>query len=225
MKLLYVLLAFVIIASATATAGFASNYNIPDWTKNTALFWGEGYIDDGEYIQFLQFLMDEEILVVPYDNSAEIAQLENQVTGLESELSSLKSSLASDLQGAYNDGYSAGVADQPASAPTSAPVVDTGDEVTVVPAQGSGAPGCEVVQYGCFVPGVVTVSLGDTIVFSNTDYAAHTFTAGSPAAVSDEFDTSMIMAGQSYEWTADVTGEIDYYCMVHPWMIGLVIVN
>ena len=135
MKLLYVLLAFVIVASVTATAGFAQDFSVPEWTKNTAMFWGQGYIGDGEYIQFLQFLMDEEILVVPYDNSAEIAQLENQVAGLESELTSLKSSLASDLQSAYNDGYSAGSAVSHSSTTTSAPVVDTGDEVTVVPAQ------------------------------------------------------------------------------------------
>jgi plastocyanin len=99
-------------------------------------------------------------------------------------------------------------------------------EVTIVPAQGSGAPGCEEVQYGCYIPGIATVDLGGVVTFSNTDSAAHTFSAGTAAdGPTGEFDTSMVMNGGSYKWTADVLGEIDYFCMVHPWMVGLIIVN
>jgi predicted secreted protein with PEFG-CTERM motif len=98
-------------------------------------------------------------------------------------------------------------------------------EVTIVPAQGSGAPGCEEVLYGCFIPGTATVDLGGKVIFLNDDSAAHTFSAGTPAAATGEFDTSMVMAGNSYEWTADTVGEIDYFCMVHPWMVGLLIVQ
>jgi plastocyanin len=105
---------------------------------------------------------------------------------------------------------------------------DTADysEVLVVPTQGSGAPGCEEVQYGCYIPGTATVDLGGVVIFSNTDSAAHTFSAGTAAdGPTGEFDTSMVMAGQSYEWTADTLGEIDYFCMVHPWMVGQVTVR
>ena len=99
-------------------------------------------------------------------------------------------------------------------------------EVLVVPTQGSGAPGCEEVQYGCYIPGTATVDLGGVVIFSNTDSAAHTFSAGTAAdGPTGEFDTSMVMAGQSYEWTADTLGEIDYFCMVHPWMVGQVMVR
>ena len=99
-------------------------------------------------------------------------------------------------------------------------------EVTIVPAQGSGAPGCEEVEYGCFIPGVATVDLGGKVIFLNDDSAAHTWSAGTAAdGPTGEFDTSMVMAGQSYEWTADVAGEIDYFCMVHPWMVGVLIVE
>ena len=99
-------------------------------------------------------------------------------------------------------------------------------EVLVVPTQGSGAPGCEEVQYGCYIPGTATVDLGGVVIFSNTDSAAHTFSAGTAAdGPTGEFDTSMVMAGSSYEWTADVVGEIDYFCMVHPWMTGLLVVE
>ena len=99
-------------------------------------------------------------------------------------------------------------------------------EVTIVPTDGSGSPGCEEVQYGCYVPGTATVDLGGKVIFSNTDIAAHTFSAGTAATgPTGEFDTSMVMAGASYEWTANVVGEIEYFCMVHPWMVGLLIVQ
>jgi predicted secreted protein with PEFG-CTERM motif len=99
-------------------------------------------------------------------------------------------------------------------------------EVTVVPAAGSGSLGCDEVEYGCYIPGIATVDLGGVVIFSNTDSAAHTFSAGTAAeGPTGEFDTSMVMAGNSYEWTADVLGEIPYWCMVHPWMTGLIVVQ
>ena len=101
-------------------------------------------------------------------------------------------------------------------------------EVTVLPDLGSGSStdDCVGVEYGCFIPGTATVDLGGKVIFSNTDSAAHTFSAGTAAdGPTGEFDTSMVMAGNSYEWTADVEGEIPYFCMVHPWMDGMIIVQ
>ena len=101
-------------------------------------------------------------------------------------------------------------------------------EVTVLPDLGSGSStdDCVDVEYGCFIPGTATVDLGGKVIFSNTDSAAHIFSAGSAAdGPTGEFDTSMVMAGNSYEWTADVVGEIPYFCMVHPWMDGVIIVQ
>ena len=108
MKLLYAVLALVIIGSATATTVYSTDYQIPSWTKNVALYWGQGELEDGEYIEFLQFLVNEEIITIPNENSDDVSQLENKVASLESEISSLKSSIASDLKNAYDDGYSAG---------------------------------------------------------------------------------------------------------------------
>lgn len=101
-------------------------------------------------------------------------------------------------------------------------------QVTVIPDTGSGSStdDCVDVEYGCFVPGTATVDLGGKVIFSNTDSAAHTWSAGSAAdGPTGEFDTSVVMAGNSYEWTADVVGEIPYFCMVHPWMDGMIIVQ
>ena len=39
------------------------------------------------------------------------------------------------------------------------------------------------------------------------------------------FDSGMIMAGATYEFEFSDKGEFVYYCLVHPWMIGTVIVE
>ena len=100
-------------------------------------------------------------------------------------------------------------------------------EVTITPAPGSGAPGCEETAEGCYIPKEATVDVGGKVIFSNTDTAAHTFTSG---AATDEtpgevFNSSLVMAGSSYEWTPTTVGEVPYFCMVHPWMTGLIVVQ
>ncbi len=97
----------------------------------------------------------------------------------------------------------------------------------ITPDSGSGSSydNCLKSQYGCYSPGIATVSLGDVVTFSNTDSAVHTFSAGNPSdGPTGEFD-AYVIAGSSYQWTANVVGEIPYFCMVHPWMNGLLIVT
>ena len=90
---------------------------------------------------------------------------------------------------------------------------------------GTSAPGCEETNE-CYLPYSVTISKGDTVRWSNDDTAAHTVTSGSPSEGPDgNFDSSLIMSGSVYEFTFEQTGSYDYFCMVHPWMTGIVQVN
>ncbi len=92
-------------------------------------------------------------------------------------------------------------------------------------AMGSGAPGCET-SNACYLPQDITINTGDTVKWDNVDTAAHTVTGGSPAnGPSGVFDSSLLMAGMPYSFTFDEAGEYDYFCMVHPWMVGSVTVN
>jgi len=51
-------------------------------------------------------------------------------------------------------------------------------------------------------------------------------TSGTPdGGTTGIFDSSIIDAGNSYTHTFDSAGTFDYYCIVHPWMIGSVIVE
>ena len=101
-------------------------------------------------------------------------------------------------------------------------------EVTIEAAQGSGAPGCEETAEGCYIPSTATVDVGGVVIFSNPDSAAHTFTSGDPTmpeTVQALFDSSLVMAGSTYEWSPTEAGDVPYFCMVHPWMQGLIIVQ
>jgi len=97
---------------------------------------------------------------------------------------------------------------------------------TVTNAPGSSTPGCEDTADGCFIPSPVTIPMGGTVTWENNDTAAHTATGGSATeGPSGVFDSSLIMAGSSFSHTFEDAGSYDYFCMVHPWMSGLVIVE
>jgi predicted secreted protein with PEFG-CTERM motif len=98
-------------------------------------------------------------------------------------------------------------------------------EVTITNAPGSSTPGCEDTN-SCFIPNPVTVDLGTIVTWENTDTAAHTASSGTATdGPSGVFDSSLIMATQSFSYTTDTVGTFDYFCMVHPWMTGTLIVE
>ena len=90
---------------------------------------------------------------------------------------------------------------------------------------GTSVPGCEETNE-CYTPANITINVGDTVEWINVDTAAHTVTAGSPAdGPSGVFDSSLVMADAVYAFTFEEAGNYDYFCMVHPWMVGSVTVN
>ena len=99
-------------------------------------------------------------------------------------------------------------------------------EITITPASGSGSPSCENTVDGCFIPRKASVAVGGKVIFSNTDTSAHTFTSGTATeGASGVFDSGLVVAGSSYEWTPTTEGEVPYFCMVHPWMTGTIFVG
>jgi plastocyanin len=90
---------------------------------------------------------------------------------------------------------------------------------------GTSVPGCEE-SNACYIPANITINAGDTVNWVNIDSAAHTVTGGSPAdGPSGVFDSSLVMAGAEFAFTFNDSGNYDYFCMVHPWMVGSVSVN
>ena len=83
---------------------------------------------------------------------------------------------------------------------------------------GSGGTAVEVVDFA-YDPGGVTVAVGDTVTWTNSDDAAHTvsFTGGP--------DCGRINAGESVSRTFSTTGFFGYLCSIHPTMAGSVTVE
>ena len=93
-------------------------------------------------------------------------------------------------------------------------------------APGSSVPGCEETKE-CYIPYTVTIDPGGEVTWSNDDSAAHTVTSGTAKDGPDgNFDSSLFMAGTTFSVdTLDEEGTYPYFCMVHPWMTGEVIVG
>ena len=92
--------------------------------------------------------------------------------------------------------------------------------------EGSSVPGCEETD-DCFVPSTVTINVGEEVVWKNVDTAAHTVTSGvlvdgGPDGI---FDSGLFTPGAEFSHMFDTPGEYPYFCLVHPWMSGMIIVQ
>ena len=96
----------------------------------------------------------------------------------------------------------------------------------VVNAEGSSVPGCETTNE-CFIPHTATIGVGGEVIWSNPDLAAHTITSGVLAGGGPDgkFDSGLLSPGAGFSHTFDEAGTYPYFCMVHPWMNGLVVVR
>lgn len=72
-------------------------------------------------------------------------------------------------------------------------------------------------------PTVLDISVGTTVLWDNVDNTMHTATSGTPDSGTDGvFDSDILAAGDTYEFTFADAGSYDYYCILHPWMVGTV---
>jgi plastocyanin len=90
--------------------------------------------------------------------------------------------------------------------------------------------GASVQGNPAYDPDSITIKSGDTIAVENEDSTPHTVTNGKDATdpnMGKLFDTSIINAGDSGEIvTTDLKpGEYPFFCSVHPYMIGTMIVQ
>ena len=91
-------------------------------------------------------------------------------------------------------------------------------------------PGAASADNDCFfVPDEITIDIGDTVMWTNSDSGTHTVTSGGiddpPSVIGREFDSGMAKPGSIFEHTFNTKGEYPYFCQLHPWMKGNVIVN
>ncbi|AFS83675.1 blue (type1) copper domain-containing protein [Candidatus Nitrosopumilus sediminis] len=85
-------------------------------------------------------------------------------------------------------------------------------------------------------PPQLFVTVGDTVTWYNDDKEGHTVTSGEGSGrfgwMSDNFgkangifDSGRFMPGDSWSYKFEESGTFSYYCTIHPWMEGVLIVE
>ena len=85
-------------------------------------------------------------------------------------------------------------------------------------------------------PPVISITVGDSVTWYNDDREGHTVTSGEGSGrfgwMSDNFgtpdgyfDSDRFMPGDSWSFTFEESGTFSYFCTIHPWMEGVVIVE
>jgi plastocyanin len=85
-------------------------------------------------------------------------------------------------------------------------------------AHAAGDPGASIVDFS-FSPATITIHVGDTITWTNVGKAPHSATA-----YNHSFDTGVLQPGHSGSHTFTTPGTYTYFCIVHPFMKGTVVV-
>ena len=70
-----------------------------------------------------------------------------------------------------------------------------------------------------FSPATLTITVGDTVTWTNEDQIEHTATSTTGA-----FDSGLLGQGESYSFTFMTPGTFDYLCTPHPTMTGQIVV-
>ena len=103
------------------------------------------------------------------------------------------------------------------------------NESTVLMNYNTDSPGCEE-DNSCMTPSVLKVDVGTIVNFVNEDAVMHTITSGSPYdGPSGDFDSGLIGIVTSDNNTFSKkfykSGTYNYFCMIHPWATGMIIVE
>ncbi len=104
----------------------------------------------------------------------------------------------------------------------------TANEIDMTKGAGAAATADCVAAKNCFSPNPLNVTPGTTVTWKNTDTVSHYVTSGQPSdnTTGTVFDSgNLIKPGSTYQFTFANAGTYDYFCTVHPWMTGQVIVG
>ena len=107
------------------------------------------------------------------------------------------------------------------SSPTGNQTVTSANEVIISP--GSSSP----TKSKFFDPQSLNVPVGTSVTWRNLDSTLHTVTSGSAESGKSGtiFDSSYLTGGKTFQHTFSSAGTFDYYCTLHPFMKGQVVVN
>jgi len=91
--------------------------------------------------------------------------------------------------------------------------------------KGTSIPGCEEENL-CYDPQSLIIFVGGEIIWKNDDTSSHTVTSGNIIDGPDgTFDSGLIKVGETFSFKFEKSGKYDYFCMIHPWANGSIIVS
>ena len=102
----------------------------------------------------------------------------------------------------------------PTASPTPTPTPTGSSTSVVIP------PGAESLGNRAFIPGELTVTVGTTVTWMNTDSTSHTSTSNGAG-----WDSGIVAPGGQFSFAFQTAGNFPYHCAIHPGMVGTVVVR
>ena len=103
--------------------------------------------------------------------------------------------------------------------------ISASSEFLVFNTKGSYNLGCEL-DNSCFEPYLIKISVGDTVTWQNNDDAIHVVVSGDQnSGQTTMFDSGFLKMTESFSFKFNSEGNFGYFCTLHPWMNGYVLVG
>jgi plastocyanin len=111
------------------------------------------------------------------------------------------------------------------------------DNRTVIIPMGASNPHFDTEAQFWYSPPVLTIHVGDTVTWLNSDREIHTVTSGigidrgelaqakSQGKPDGYFDSGPFKPEESWSFTFEKPGTFYYFCTIHPWMVGAIVVS
>ena len=77
----------------------------------------------------------------------------------------------------------------------------------------------------CYIPSKITIKPGETVYWKNQDAAFHSVTSGFYGDPDGLFDSELLDPEDIFSYKFTDEGIYDYYCTLHPWMKGIILVE
>jgi plastocyanin len=127
------------------------------------------------------------------------------------------------VAGSGNNGGAQSSSSSSSTSTTSSSSAAPANALPVSIVKGAGNP--QSTQWFAPDPVTVVVGVNSTLTWTNDDTSAHTVTSVTVPAGVATFNSGIISAGGTYTLTLTTPGTYDYYCSLHPWMKGTIIVK
>ena len=95
---------------------------------------------------------------------------------------------------------------------------------TVIMPTKSSRPGCDETNT-CYIPSKISIRQGESVTWLNEDAAFHSVTSGTYENPNGMFDSGHLDPNESFTVKFEESGTFDYFCTLHPWMKGKVVVE